>query len=84
MPDTVNTVKSVTRTGRNHNRIISLPQAWVKGKGDPDQIYMVIGNLILISTIEDFDTLVKAVFCLEKAGLFIQLSGIDMEVVNSG
>ena len=82
--NTPDTLKSVTRTGNGYNRIISLPQAWIHDKGDPDQIHIVVGNLILISTIEDFDTLVKAVFCLEKAGLFMPLFEADMELVSHG
>lgn len=77
-------LKSVTRINQGQNRIISLPRAWFRGKGDPDQIHMVVGNLILVSTIEDFDTLVKAVFCLEKAGLFIQLEEAELELVSHG
>lgn len=75
-------LKAVTRINQGKNRIISIPHAWCHEKGNPDQIHMVIGNLIIISTIEDFDTLVKAISCLEKAGLFIQLEGAEMELVS--
>jgi hypothetical protein len=68
---------------RNGNRIISLPHAWIREKGDPEDIRMMVGNLILISTKEDSDILDKAIDCLAQVGLFNPLTQTGLEIVRA-
>lgn len=65
--------RAVSHAEGNNARRITLPATWVKRAMYPQEVHIIVGDLIIVSTVEEKDKALKAVEYLVEQGLMTAL-----------
>ena len=61
--------RSVTHSNGNNARRVTLPANWVRYALTPSEVFIVVGDLIILASVEEKDKALKAAECLSENDL---------------